>query len=128
MYLLTKMKLEFSKKKPPEEYKALRKKTKDISKLLEDIEEQHTLLFNNNDYENSEEYVKLNEQLEKIQGELFSKEEREAQVIYDTTTHMTFVEDVTGGIVIDGDVRLAGSFDKFLKKLQETETVLNIID
>ena len=128
MYLLTIMELEFSKKKSSDVFKATQKKIEDAADRMEEIAESHTSIFNNSNFTDNDEYVELVEYIDKLRSELFNKEKRDARIIYDTDTQITYVEDVTGGIVIDGDTRLAGSFPKFLEKLEENYLVVNIID
>ena len=128
MYLLTIMELEFSKKKSSDVFKATQKKIEEAADRMEEIAENHTSIFNNSNFTDNDEYVELVEYIDKLRSELFNKEKRDARIIYDTDTQITYVEDVTGGIVIDGDTRLAGSFPKFLEKLEENYLVVNIID
>lgn len=128
MFLLTKMKLEFQKKKSPEEFNETRNKIEEITSSMEDIAERHMSLYNNSEYLADEDYVIMKGQLKELKENLYKKEEREAYIIYDTKTHVTYVEDETGGIVIDGDTRLAGSFTTFLESLKKNFLVINIID
>ena len=128
MFLLTRMKLEFHKKKSAEDFKSSQKKIGEIADEMEEIAERHTTIFNNSEYLKDEDYMDLKSKLKTLQDNLYKKEERETRLIYDTKTHVTYVEDETGGIVIDGDTRLAGSFGKFLEKLEENFLVINIID
>lgn len=128
MFLLTRMKLEFHKKKSAEDFKASQKKIEEVAEEMEEIAERHMSIFNNSDYLKDEDYVILKKKLVGLQSNLYKKEERETRLVYDTKTHVTYVEDETGGIVIDGDTRLAGSFSKFLEKLEQNYLVVNIID
>ena len=128
MYLLTIMELEFSKKKSSDVFKATQKKIEEAADRMEEIAESHTSIFNNSNFTDNDEYVELVDYIDKLRSELFNKEKRDARIIYDTETQKTYVEDVTGGIVIDGDTRLAGSFPKFLEKLEENHSVVNLID
>lgn len=128
MYILTKMNLKFSKKKPPTEFKKTEKRIAEIISAMENLEHQHESIFGNTNYSDNDEYVKLEEKLNTLETELYSTEEKEAHVLYDTISHITFVEDETGGIVIDGTTRLKGSFYKLLSRLEEKQLVINIID